>query len=97
MKKIHHPAGVIVPRVPPNYPSLQPPFPGGILRATPGRPLSDRQLQAEFRDSAKHAAVGIPQGVVEQSLDMIRGLEDAADAMQMFRLFSRFQRYEGPA
>ena len=58
---------------------------------SPDRPLSDDQLEAKFRDCAKHAAIAISQEAVDQALNMIRNLEDAADATELFRLFCRIQ------
>jgi 2-methylcitrate dehydratase PrpD len=58
---------------------------------SPDRPLSDAQLEAKFRDCARHAAVSIGKEVVDQALNMVRDLEDAADATALFRLFCGLQ------
>ena len=58
---------------------------------SPDRPLSDDQLEAKFRDCAGHAAYAIPQEVVDQALNIIRTLEDATDATEVFRLFCGLQ------
>ncbi|PKB82456.1 MAG: hypothetical protein BZY88_04285 [SAR202 cluster bacterium Io17-Chloro-G9] len=58
---------------------------------SPALPLSDGQLEAKFRDCAQHSAVTIGQEVVGQAIDLIRTLEDAQDATELFRLFCRLQ------
>ena len=58
---------------------------------SPDRPLSDAQLEAKFRDCAKHAAAAIGQDVVDRALNMVRSLEDATDATEVFRLFCQLQ------
>ena len=58
---------------------------------SPDRPLSDAQLEAKFRDCAQHAAVSIGKEAVDQALNMVRNLEDAADATALFRMFCGLQ------
>jgi 2-methylcitrate dehydratase PrpD len=55
---------------------------------SPEKPLSDAQLADKFRDCAAHAVRLIPQDVVEQAIQLIRQLDDQADATALVRLFA---------
>lgn len=55
---------------------------------SPERPLSDTQLAAKFRDCAANALRPIPAAVVERAIETVTHLEDAADAVELLRLFA---------
>jgi 2-methylcitrate dehydratase PrpD len=54
---------------------------------SPANPLSDAQLEAKFRDCAAHAARPLPGETIDRALDLLRHLDEAADATALVRLF----------
>jgi len=54
---------------------------------SPERPLSDRQLEAKFRDCAAHAVRPISATTVDQAIELVQHLETYDDAAALIRLF----------
>ena len=53
---------------------------------SPENPLSMEGIVEKFRSCASYAAKPIPEGKLEQTVQMVEGLEDVADVGQLIRL-----------
>lgn len=53
---------------------------------SPENPLSMEGIVEKFRNCASYAVKPIPEGKLEQTVQMVEGLEDVADVGQLIRL-----------